>query len=98
MTNDQIRMPNGELAHLFIICHSSFRSTTQLDIERSPVKFRAPAMFLTHLTCARCGLKHDWAILQNLCRECQSPLLATYDLEEVSRALSRDALKSRPDK
>jgi threonine synthase len=98
MTNDQIRMPNGELAHLFTICHSSFRSTTQLDIERSPVKFRAPAMFLTHLTCARCGLKHDWAILQNLCRECQSPLLATYDLEEVSRALSRDALKSRPDK
>jgi threonine synthase len=55
-------------------------------------------MFLTHLTCARCGLKHDWAILQNLCRECHSPLLATYDLGEVSRALSRDALKSRPDK
>jgi len=55
-------------------------------------------MFLTHLTCARCGLKHDWAILQNLCRECQSPLLATYNLEEVSRVFSRDALRSRFDK
>ena len=55
-------------------------------------------MFLTHLTCARCGLKHDWAILQNLCRECQSPLLATYNLDEVCRAWRRDSLKTRPDK
>src|SRR4029077_6808092 len=55
-------------------------------------------MFLTHLTCARCGLKHNWAILQNLCRECQSPLLATYDLEEVSRAISREILRARQDK
>ena len=55
-------------------------------------------MFLTHLTCARCGLKHDWAVLQNLCRECQSPLLATYNLGEVSRAWSRDSLKTRSDK
>ncbi|HKP36525.1 MAG TPA: threonine synthase [Pyrinomonadaceae bacterium] len=55
-------------------------------------------MFLTHLTCARCGLKHDWAVLQNLCRECQSPLLASYDLGEVRRAFSRDSLKTRRDK
>jgi threonine synthase len=55
-------------------------------------------MFLTHLTCARCGLKHDWAVLQNLCQKCQSPLLASYNLEEVSSVFSRDALKSRPDK
>jgi len=55
-------------------------------------------VFLTHLTCARCGLKHDWAVLQNLCRECQSPLLATYNLGEVSRAWPRDSLKTRSDK
>jgi threonine synthase len=55
-------------------------------------------MFLTHLTCARCGLKHDWAILQNLCRECQSPLLATYNLEEAARACPRSSLKTRSEK
>ena len=55
-------------------------------------------MFLTHLTCARCGLKHDWALLQNLCPECQGPLLATYNLEEVARAWPRDSLKTRRDK
>lgn len=55
-------------------------------------------MFLTHLTCARCGLKHDWAILQNLCPECHSPLLASYDLEEAGRAWPRESLKSRADK
>jgi threonine synthase len=55
-------------------------------------------VFLTHLTCSSCGLKHDWAILQNLCRECQKPLFPTYNLDEVSRALPREALKSRTDK
>jgi threonine synthase len=55
-------------------------------------------MFLTHLTCARCGLKHDWALLQNLCPECQSPLFATYDLNEVARAWPRDSLKTRREK
>lgn len=55
-------------------------------------------MFLTHLTCARCGLKHDWAVLQNLCRECQGPLLASYDLDEVRRAWPRDSLRTRSDK
>jgi threonine synthase len=52
-------------------------------------------MFLTHLTCARCNLKHDWALLQNLCPECHSPLLATYDLDHVGRTWSRDSLKAR---
>ena len=52
-------------------------------------------MFLTHLTCARCGLKHDWALLQNLCAECQGPLLATYNLQEVARAWPRVSLKTR---
>jgi threonine synthase len=55
-------------------------------------------VFLTHLTCSSCGLKHDWALLQNLCRECQKPLFAGYDLDEVSRALPREALKTRADK
>jgi threonine synthase len=55
-------------------------------------------MFLTHLTCSRCDLKYDWALLQNLCTACNSPLLASYDLKEVMRAWNRDSLKTRSDK
>jgi len=55
-------------------------------------------MFLTHLTCSRCGLKHDWAILQNLCQKCKSPLLATYNLDEAARAIPRSSLRSRTER
>jgi threonine synthase len=55
-------------------------------------------MFLTHLTCTACGLKHDWAILQNLCTQCQKPLFPTYNLAEAGRVLTRESLKSRSDK
>jgi threonine synthase len=55
-------------------------------------------MFLTHLTCTACGLKHDWAQLQNLCSACQKPLFATYDLSEVGRILTRDSFKTRREK
>jgi threonine synthase len=55
-------------------------------------------MFLTHLTCTACGLKHDWTQLQNLCTACQKPLFATYDLSEVGRILTRDSFKTRREK
>jgi threonine synthase len=55
-------------------------------------------MFLTHLTCTSCGLRHKWAQLQNLCTQCQKPLFATYNLEEVRRSLTRESLKACPDK
>src|SRR5581483_4234452 len=55
-------------------------------------------MFLTHLTCTFCGLKHDWALLQNLCRECQKPLFPTYNLVEAAGAFTRESLKTRADK
>jgi threonine synthase len=37
-------------------------------------------MFLTHLECTACGLRHDWTRLQNLCTACGKPLFAIYDL------------------
>src|SRR5438105_9784993 len=37
-------------------------------------------MFLTHLQCTACGLRHDWTRLQNLCTACGKPLFAVYDL------------------
>ena len=52
-------------------------------------------VFLTHLQCAACGLRHDWSCLQNLCTACQKPLLAIYDLPAAGRALDRGALEIR---
>src|SRR5438874_3660308 len=55
-------------------------------------------MFLTHLTCTSCGLRHEWKHLQNLCSACQKPLAATYDLEKIRRALTPEFLTSRREK
>ena len=52
-------------------------------------------MFLSHLECAACGLRHDWTKLQNLCTACQKPLLAIFDLAAAGRVLSRGSLASR---
>src|SRR5262245_30381570 len=52
-------------------------------------------MFLTHLSCTSCGLGHEWIQLQNLCRECQKPLLAEYDLTAVAKTLRRETLATR---
>ena len=55
-------------------------------------------MFLTHLVCSACGTEHDAKRLQNLCRKCQKPLLAKYDLAAIARALSKETLFTRTDK
>jgi threonine synthase len=47
---------------------------------------------LSHLECARCGLRHDASVPQNLCHECASPLLARYDLTRVARPTSENSL------
>jgi threonine synthase len=52
-------------------------------------------MFLTHLSCTSCGLRHEWSRLQNLCTACQKPLFPVYDLAAVGRALTREALATR---
>ncbi|HVF72798.1 MAG TPA: threonine synthase [Chthoniobacterales bacterium] len=52
-------------------------------------------MFLTHLECTNCGVKHEWQTLQNLCTKCQKPLFPKYDLEAVGRALKKEDLASR---
>src|SRR6266550_1753304 len=50
---------------------------------------------LTHLECPRCGAILDHSKPQNLCRKCNSPLLARYDLARAAQTLSLDALKAR---
>ena len=52
-------------------------------------------MFLTHLECTSCGLRHDWSRLQNLCGACQKPLFAIVDLAAAGRALRREKFASR---
>ena len=52
-------------------------------------------MFLTHLSCTNCGLRHEWEQLQNLCTNCQKPLFPVYDLAAVGRALKREDLARR---
>jgi threonine synthase len=51
--------------------------------------------FLQSLECARCGLTHEAQRPQNLCRACQSPLLARYDLKGVCEELTPGMLQRR---
>src|SRR5947199_5594052 len=53
------------------------------------------SMFVTHLECSACHLRHDWSRLQNLCTACQKPLFAIYDLAAASRRLRRETLATR---
>jgi threonine synthase len=52
-------------------------------------------MFLTHLVCTSCGLRHESSRLQNLCSACQKPLFAIVDLAAAGRALTREKLATR---
>ena len=52
-------------------------------------------MFLRHLECSACGLRHDWNQLQNLCTACAKPLFADYDLAAIGRTVTREALATR---
>ena len=52
-------------------------------------------MYVTHLECAACGLRHEARRLQNLCEQCGKPLLVRYDLERAGRELTRESLRGR---
>ena len=52
-------------------------------------------MNVTHLECAACHLEHEARRLHNLCRKCGKPLLVRYDLERVSRTLTKESLSTR---
>jgi threonine synthase len=52
-------------------------------------------MFLTHLECSACGLRHQWSRLQNLCSSCHKPLFGILDLNKAGRTLTRETLVTR---
>jgi threonine synthase len=43
---------------------------------------------LTHLECPECGRKYDCGRRQTVCTDCNSPLLARYDLQKARRSIS----------
>ena len=59
-------------------------------------KTHATASFITGLECSGCGTRYRMDELQTYCQECQSPLLATYDLESARERLDRQGFASRP--
>ncbi len=52
--------------------------------------------YLSHLECPACGWTGDASVPENVCHECQGPLLARYDLEMARREWSRELLRERP--
>jgi threonine synthase len=51
--------------------------------------------FLTHLECSNCGHEHSSEEPQYVCRECDKPLFARYDLSRVAAEVDRSALRDR---
>ncbi len=54
----------------------------------------APYSALTHLECSRCRRTHEAAEVQARCEACAAPLLARYDLSQVT--VDRGTLTERP--
>jgi threonine synthase len=51
--------------------------------------------FISHLQCSGCGREYAHQELQTFCAECQSPLLAIYDLAGARSHVDRDELSRR---
>ena len=52
--------------------------------------------FVSHIECTICGQHHDATGPQTVCAKCGQMLAVRYDLEGVKRAVTKDALRSRP--
>jgi threonine synthase len=51
--------------------------------------------FLLELECSGCGRKFPFSQIQTFCPDCQSPLLARYDLEAARKHVDREAIGHR---
>lgn len=52
--------------------------------------------YLSHLECSNCNERYDANQLIRLCRKCEYPLLARYDLDKAASELDRDKIVGRP--
>jgi threonine synthase len=55
----------------------------------------APFSYLTHLECSQCRQTFDADQVQTFCPQCQTPLLACYDLEMAAKRLNRAQFSAR---
>lgn len=53
------------------------------------------ASYLSHLQCSGCDREYSHREIHTFCPECQSPLLAIYDLERAHREVDRDEISHR---
>lgn len=51
--------------------------------------------YLSHLQCSGCGREYTHTEIHTFCPDCQSPLLAIYDLEHVRQHVDRDEISRR---
>jgi threonine synthase len=56
----------------------------------------APQSYLSHLECPECQREFKADRVQTFCHDCQSPLLARYDLAAAARSFNPDRVKARP--
>lgn len=63
---------------------------------RNPSKPSTSFSYITHLTCSGCGKVHPVAHVNTYCLDCQSPLLAHYDLDGIRKNLKREDFAARP--
>lgn len=54
-----------------------------------------PTSYIAHLECSGCGTLYSADEVQTFCGQCQSPLLARYDLSTARTHVDRDALTHR---
>jgi threonine synthase len=52
--------------------------------------------FLTNLECSGCGKIYSASEIHTFCTDCQSPLLARYDLIAIRNQVDREAIRHRP--
>ncbi len=52
--------------------------------------------FMDYLECSKCGIHYSIAEPQTFCLDCQAPLLAHYQLDELKKAVSADEFNQRP--
>lgn len=52
-------------------------------------------MFFTELVCGLCGKRHSKDEIQTVCRDCERPLMAQYDLGAISAAVKKEQIAGR---
>src|SRR3989449_8126408 len=62
-----------------------------------PIHYTPQAMsFVSHVECTICGHRHDAKRVLSVCEQCGQMLAVRYDLEQVNKHATKEALRARP--